>query len=135
MVVPAGFTQEEGHPGFLIHLPSAVVITYTKGKDRPGKVVNPAYGQLTGKINFSLFPFARENLVSRDGFGCSVPCQPAHLNTRAESGAYGIPPEFRGGVLYLFKPPHAIGSVPEFIGSRKWRTDGIHCRGYAGTGQ
>ena len=28
-----------------------------------------------------------ENLVSRDGFGSPVPCQPAHLHTLAESGA------------------------------------------------
>ena len=27
---------------------------------------------------FSLFPFAPENLVSRDGFGCPFPRQPAH---------------------------------------------------------
>ena len=29
-----------------------------------------------------------ENLVSRDGFGSSVPRQPAHLHTQAGSGAY-----------------------------------------------
>ena len=50
----------------------------------------------TGKMNISL-----ENLVSRDGLGSPVPRQPAHLHTQAESGAYGIPPDFRGGV-YLF---------------------------------
>ena len=31
----------------------------------------------TGKVNFSLSPFAPVNLVSRDGFGNSVPRQPA----------------------------------------------------------
>ena len=51
-------------------------------------------------MNISLPPFAPENLVSRDGFGCPVPRQSAHLHTQAESGAftYGIPPDFRGGV-------------------------------------
>ena len=29
-----------------------------------------------------------ENLVTRDGFSCPVPRQPAHLHTRAEFGAY-----------------------------------------------
>ena len=42
----------------------------------------------TGKINYSLSPFAPENLVSRDEFGNPVPHQPAHLHTQAESGAY-----------------------------------------------
>ena len=41
----------------------------------------------------NIFPcqrsFAPENLVSRDGSGASpVPRQPAHLHTKAESGAY-----------------------------------------------
>ena len=42
----------------------------------------------TGKINISLSAFVPESLVSRDGFGRPVPCQPAHLYTQAESGAY-----------------------------------------------
>ena len=58
----AGVTQEEGHKGFL-HLPSAVLAlifiakrippplslvdrTYSKSLDQPGKVVDPARGQL-----------------------------------------------------------------------------------------
>ena len=42
----------------------------------------------TGKNNISLSPFAPENLVSREGFGSPVPCQPAYLHTQAESGVY-----------------------------------------------
>ena len=42
----------------------------------------------TREINISLFAFAPENLVSRDGFGSPVPRQPAHLYTQSESGAY-----------------------------------------------
>ena len=80
--------------------------TYTycssKSVDQPGKVANPARGQLNREMNISLSAlFAPENLVSQDGFGSPVPRQPAHLHTQAESDAYGIPPEFRGGV-YLF---------------------------------
>ena len=37
---------------------------------------------------FSLSPFAPEDSVSRDGFGCPVPCQPCYLLTQVESGAY-----------------------------------------------
>ena len=54
--------------------------------DQPGKVANPARGQLNREINISLLACAPENLVSRDGFGSPVPRQPAHLHTQAESG-------------------------------------------------
>ena len=63
--------------------------SYSKSMDQPGKVANPARGQLNREIDISLSAFAPENLVSRDGFDSPVPRQPAHLhNTRAESGAY-----------------------------------------------
>ena len=45
---------------------------------------------------------------------------------------YGIPPAFRGGVHYETAIRHRVS--PEFIGSRKLRTDGVHCRESAGTG-
>ena len=39
---------------------------------------------------------------------------------------YGIPPEFHGGVLFIYiKPPHAIGSVPSLSGQAiayRWRS-------------
>ena len=59
----------------------------SKSKDQPGKVANPTRGELNRKVNISLSPFVPENLLSRDGFGSTVPRQPAHLHTRAESGA------------------------------------------------
>ena len=66
-----------------------MVITYSKGKDQPSKAANPARGQLNREnVFFSLSPFASENLISRDGFGSPALCQPAHLHTQAESGAY-----------------------------------------------
>ena len=60
-------------------------ILYSKGKDQPGKVANPAHGQLNRENYFFLSPFAPGNLVSRNGFGSPVPRQPAHLHTQAES--------------------------------------------------
>ena len=45
-----------------------IVIAFSKGKDQPGKVANPARGQVDREIS----PFAPENLVSRDGFGIIV---------------------------------------------------------------
>ena len=57
--------------------------------DQPGKVANPARGQLSRENNILLSPCVPENLVSRDGFSRPVPCQTAHhLHTQAESGAY-----------------------------------------------
>ena len=69
-----------------------------KCNDQQGKVISAARGQLNrGNESFPI-PFAPENLVSRDEFGSSVPRQPAHLQSQAEYGAFGIPPDFRGGV-------------------------------------
>ena len=60
--------------------------TYSKSKDQPDKVANPARGQLN-RENIALSPFAPENLVSRDEFDSPFPRQPAHLRTQAQSGA------------------------------------------------
>ena len=40
--------------------------------DQPGKVANPARGQLNRENNIPLFPCVPENLVSRDGFSRPV---------------------------------------------------------------
>ena len=58
-----------------------MVIACSKGKDQPGKVTNPARGQLNREMNYSLSPFAPEKLVSRDGVDSPVPRQPAPLHT------------------------------------------------------
>ena len=76
--------------------------------DQPGKITNPARGQLNRENEYFLSAlFAPENLVSRDRFGSLVPRQPAHLHTTQAVNLlivityHGIPPEFRGGV-HLF---------------------------------
>ena len=67
--------------------------------NQPGKVANPARGQLNRENNIPLSAFVPENLVSRDSFGSPVPREPAHLHTQAESGAYlRDSSRFRGGV-------------------------------------
>ena len=101
--------------------------TYSKSMDQPGKVANPARGQLNRDNNISLSAFAPESLVSRNGFGSPVPRQPVHLHTRAESDAYlrdssRVP--WRCPFIY-FKPPYAIGSVPSLSGhatAYRWRS-------------
>ena len=92
--------------------------------DQPGKVANPARGQLNRENNIPLSPCVPENVVSRDGFSRPVPRQPAHLHTQAESGAY-----LRGSSRVprrrpFMKPPYAIGSVPSLSGhaiAYRWR--------------
>ena len=96
--------------------------------DQPGKVANPARGQLNRENDIPLSPCVPENLVSRDGFSRPVPRQPAHLHTQAESGAY-----LRDSSRVPRKPPYAIGSVPS-LWVTQLRTDGVHCRESAGTG-
>ena len=58
--------------------------------DQPGKVPNPARGQLNRENNIPVSPCVPENLVSRDGFSRPVPGQPAHLHTQAESGEWPV---------------------------------------------
>ena len=91
--------------------------------DQPGKVANPARGQLNRENEHSPVP-VRENLVSRDGFSRPVPHQPAHLHTQAESGTYlrysSRVPRRRP----FMKPPYAIGSVSSLSGhalAYRWR--------------
>ena len=104
-----------------------MVTHIAKSMDQPGKVANPARGQLKRENEYSLSAFAPENLVSRDGFGSPVTCQPAHLHTQAESGAYlrnssRVPQ--RHPFIY-FKPPIAMGSVPSLSGraiAYRWRS-------------
>ena len=93
--------------------------------DHPGKVVNPARGQLNRENNIPLSPCVPENLISRAGFSHPVPRQPAHLHTQAESGAflrdYSRVPRRR---LFM-KPPYAIGSAPSLSGhaiAYRWRS-------------
>ena len=85
-------------------------ITYSTGKDQPGKVANPARGQLN-KEN-SLSAFAPDNLVSRHGFGRPIP-------RRACSSPYsGFLPGSAAASIYLFKTAIRHRVSPEFIGAR-----------------
>ena len=84
--------------------------------DQPGKVANPARGQLNRENNIPLSPCVLENLVSQDGFSRSVPRQPAHLHTQAESGAYLRDSSRVPRRRPFMKPPYAIGSVPSLSG-------------------
>ena len=77
--------------------------------DQPGKVANPARGQLNKENSIPLSPCVPKNLVSRDGFSRPVPRQPAHLHTQAESGAYLRDSSRVPRRRPFMKPPYAIG--------------------------
>ena len=68
--------------------------------DQPGKVANPARGQLNRKNIFSLSAFAPDNLVSGSAVSSRVSLLISILRLNLVL-TYGIPPEFRGGV-HLF---------------------------------
>ena len=82
--------------------------------DQPGKVANPARGQLNREMNISRSPFAPENLVSRDVFGSPVPRQPAYLHTQAESDAFVRDSSPSSAAASAIR--HRVS--PKFVGSR-----------------
>ena len=103
--------------------------------DQPGKVANPARGQLNREYEYFLSAFAPENLVSRNGFGNLVPRQPAHLHTQAESGAYlRDPPEYCDGFELFILNRHTPSGQSRVYRVTQLRPDGVHCRESAGTG-
>ena len=76
--------------------------THSKSMDQPGKVANPARGQLNRENKCSLSAFAPE-IWSRET-GSAVPSRVSLLISILRLNlvfTYGIPPEFRGGV-HLF---------------------------------
>ena len=109
--------------------------TYSKSMHQSGKVANPARGQPNREINISLSAFAPENLVSRDGFSSPLPFQPAYLHTQAESGAYlrdsSRAPRRRP---FIYLNHHTPSGQSRVYRVTQLRTDGIHCREYAGIG-
>ena len=91
--------------------------TYSKSEDRPGKVANPARGQLNrGNEYFPVpvraweFGLARRVRQSHPALACSLSI--LRLNMVLTNG---IPPEFRGGVHFM-KPPYVIGLIPSLSG-------------------
>ena len=84
--------------------------------DQPGKVANPARGQMNRVKKIPLFPFApvfglvRRVRPSHPASACSFSTLRLNL-----VHTLGIPSDFLGGV-HLFIPTHVIGSVPSLSG-------------------
>ena len=91
--------------------------------DQPGKVANPARGQLNRENELPCLS-ACLRIWSRET-GSTVPSRVSLLISILRLNlvlTYGIPPEFRGGVH--LKPPYAIGSFPSLSGhavAYRWR--------------
>ena len=84
------------------------------------------------KYFFSLYPFAPENLVSRDGFDRPVPRQPDHPPHSCWIWGFltGFLPLSATASIYLYRqPPSSQSRVHQVT---HLRTDGVHCREAAG---
>ena len=97
-----------------------IIITYSKRMDQPGKVANPARGQLNRKK--IIFPCLRSRLRiwSRET-GSAVSSRVSLLISIRRLNlvlTQGIPPEFRGGVHLFIETTIRYRVSPEFIGSR-----------------
>ena len=104
--------------------------------DQPGKVANPARGQLNRENNIPLGPRACLRIWSRET-GSAIPSRVSLLISILRLTlvlTYGIPPEFRGGVHYetAIHTPSGQSQVDRI--TQLLRTDGVHCRESAGTG-
>ena len=109
--------------------------TYSKSMDQPGKVANPARGQLNRENEY--FPVR----VRAWEFGLTRrvrlfrPASVAHLHTRAKSGAY-----LRGSFRVPRRRPffylnrHTPSGQSRVYRVAHLRTDGVHCRESTGTG-
>ena len=96
---------------------SCMAITYSKSKDQPGTVANPARGQLNGgkkkipvPVRAREFGLARWFWQSRPASACSSPYSGCIWSLLT-----GFLPSSAAASNYLFKAPYAIGSVPSFI--------------------
>ena len=85
-------------------------------------------------MNVSLFLFAPENLVSRDGLSRPVPRQPAHSphSGRIWRLLAGFLPISAAASIYLYR--HAPSGQSRVDWVTQLRTDGVHCRESTCTG-
>ena len=105
--------------------------------DQPGKVANPARGQLNREEKKNPCSSSCLGIGSRET-SSAVPSRISLLISILRLNlvrTYGIPPEFRGGV-HLFVLNRHTPSVQSRVYrvTHCLRTDGVHCREFAGTG-
>ena len=97
-----------------------MVITYSKNMDQPGKVANPARGQLSRENEYSPVPVRVLRVWSLET-GSAVQSRVSLLISIFRLNlvlTHGIPPDFRGGVHLFIQTAIRHRVSPEFIGSR-----------------
>ena len=102
--------------------------------DQPGKVANPARGQLNRENEFPC-PRTCLRIWSRDT-GSAVPSRVSLLifDTQAESGAYSRDSSrFPRRRPYIYLNRHTPSGESRVHRVTQLRTDGVHCRESAGT--
>ena len=111
-----------------------MVIIHSRGKDQPGKVANPARGQLNREHEYFLVPvrawefgLARRSRQSRSASACSSPY----------SGwiwclLTGFLPNSAAASIYYLNR-HTPSGQSRVYRVTQLRTDGVHCRESAGT--
>ena len=110
--------------------------TYSKSMDQPGKVANPARGQLNReneyfpiRVRAWEFGLAKRFWQSRPASACSFSILMLNLVL-----TYGVPPEFHGGVPLFILNRHTPSGQSRVYQVTQLHTDGVHCRESAGTG-
>ena len=110
------------------------VTIHSKGEDQPGKVANPARGQLSTENIF--FLCSRSPIWSRET-GSAIPSRVSLLISILRLNlmlTYGIPTEFGGGVHFFFSRHNTPSGQSRVDRVTPLRTDGVHYRESAGTG-
>ena len=108
-----------------------VVITYSRVWVNRVRLPILLVVRSTAKMKISLSPYAPESLDSRDGFSRPVLRQSVQSPYSGWIWCLltGFLPASAAAVIYLFKSPYAIESVPSLV-----RTDSVHCRESTGKG-
>ena len=110
--------------------------------DQPGKVANPARGQLNKENEYfipgTVFPCPRSrlriwSLETRSAVRSRVSLLISILRLNLVL-TYGIPPEFRGGVHLFIYIRHTPSGQSRVYRVTQLRTDGVRCRESADTG-
>ena len=111
-----------------------MAITYSKGKDQPGKVANPARGQLN--MENEHFPVhVRARVWSRETSSAvrsriSLLISVLRLNLML---SYMTPPEFCGGLHSFILNRHTPSGQSRVYRVMQLRIDGVHCPESAST--
>ena len=115
-----------------------MVITYSKSMGQPGKVANPAGGQLNRENEYFLVRVrSRVRIWSRETVSAVPPRVSLLLSILRLILVltYGIPPEFRGGVhLFILDRRITLSGQSRVYRVTQLRTGGVHCREFTGTG-